>query len=58
VVIDFEGYIQPGQCLDDCTIAVVQPYYFALGCQFSLAGLEDVSRSLLSPFLLPYVHFS
>jgi hypothetical protein len=48
VVIDFEGYVQPGQCLDDCTIAAVQPYFDDMGCQFSLAGLKDVSRSILS----------
>ena len=51
MVIDMEGFIQPGKCLDDCTIAVVQPYYFDMGCEFSLAGLEDVSRSMmLAPF--------
>jgi hypothetical protein len=58
VVIDFERRIQPGQCLDDCTIAVAQPYYTDMGCEFSLAGLEDVSRLMLSPFLLPSSHCS
>jgi hypothetical protein len=52
VVIDFEMHIQPGHCLDDCTIAVAEPYYIDMGCEFSLAGLEDVSRLMLSPFLL------
>jgi hypothetical protein len=51
VVIDFETYIKPGECLDDCSIFVAQPYYDAMGCEFSLAGLEDVSRSMmLAPF--------
>jgi hypothetical protein len=52
VVIDFEMYIQPGNCLDDCTIAVAQPYYVDMGCTFSLEGLKDVSRLILSPYLL------
>jgi hypothetical protein len=56
MVIDMEGFIQPGKCLDDCTIAVVKPYYIDMGCEFSLAGLEDVSRSMLSRFLLSSVY--
>jgi hypothetical protein len=54
VVIDFEMYIQPGNCLDDCTIAVAEPYYIDLGCTFSLEGLKDVRRLILSPYLLSF----
>ncbi len=40
------------QCLDDCTIAVMQPFYFDMGCEFSLEGLQDVSRKRNLSFVL------
>jgi len=56
---DFESYIKSGQCLDDCEVEIIQPFYDELDCDFSLDSLADVSTSsgvpqLLTLLLPPY----